>query len=152
MVEILQSNENELDKEVEEAISGFREEEKVLEDDVNDYQDPEKIKSVEKLPNGKVRFPYESNEHECSLILEKKWNNIFVKLEKIPTYMWNPMDNEFKKPEKKQRLTWKIIDASSSDVFLKWLWKALDDIIGKWRVSAADKAQEAYKLLWFDKN
>lgn len=152
MVEVLNSNESDLDKQVEDAISGFKEEEKILEDEAVNDQNPEKIKKVEKLPNGKVRFPYESNDHECSLILEKKWNNIFVKLEKMPTYMWNTMDNEFKKPEKKQRLTWKMIDASSSEVFLIWLKIALDDIIGKWRVSAAEKAEEAYKLLWFDKN
>jgi hypothetical protein len=90
MLEVLNSNESALDKEVEEAISGFKQEEAVLEEDVVNIQDSEKIKKikkVEKLPNGKVRFPYESNEHECSLILERKGNRVFVKLESIPTYM-----------------------------------------------------------------
>jgi hypothetical protein len=32
---------------------------------------------------------------------------------------------------------------------LQELWKVLDKIIGTWRVSAADKASQAYELLWF---
>lgn len=107
---------------------------------------------VEKIWKNKVKFPYTSSDHECTLILEKKWNKIFAKLEKLPTYMGNPLVNEFKKPEKSQWLLPKEIPATSQDAFMKWLWKALDDIIGTWRVSAADKAEEAYKLLWFTIN
>jgi hypothetical protein len=126
---------------------GFKQEEADLQEEVINDQD--KMQKVEKIWKNKVRFPYESNEHSCDLILEKRWANVFVKLEKIPSYMWNPMNNEFTKEEKKQWLVGKTIDARSSEIFLQWLWKALDTIIGKWRVSAADKAEEAYKLLWF---
>lgn len=149
MVEVLHANENEIDQEVEEAISVFTQEEADLAEDIFNDQDKEKKQQVEKIGNNKVRFPYTSNEHECSLILEKKGNTIFVKLEKIPSYMWTPMENEFKNEEKKQWLTGKTLDARSSEIFLKWLGKALDTIIGKWRVSAAEKAEEAYTLLWF---
>lgn len=144
MVEVLQSDESEVNSELNEAISAFTQEEVDFQKDIFN-----ELQQVEKIWNNKVRFPYTSNEHECSLILEKKGNTIFVKLEKIPTYMWNPMDNEFKKEEKKQWLTGKTLDARSSEIFLTWLGKALDVIIGKWRVSAAEKAEEAYTLLWF---
>lgn len=163
MVEVLHSDKTELIEETEEnkqiqetesVISDSQQEEAALAQDITSSQTIEdwKIQQIEKIWKRKVKFPYESNEHKCDLILEKRWNNIFVKLEKIPTYMWNPMDNEFKKQEKKQWLTWKLIDASSSEIFLNGLWKALDDIIGKWRISAAQKAEEAYKLLWFTIN
>jgi len=162
MVETLNNNENQLDQQLQEAISGFRTEESDLYKDIFSSKDDlqkdtdsikkKKIQKIEKLWKNKVRFPYESNQHECSLILERRWDKVFVKLEKIPTYMWELMTNEFKKPERKQWLDGKEIDASSSDVFLKWLWNALNNIIGGWRPSAEDKAEEAYKLLWFQLN
>ena len=148
MVETIKSQKSYNEKNLNEFIQDFRIEESDLYNDID--QNP--IDPVEKIWPNKVKFPYKSNDHECTLILEKKWNKVFVKLEWIPTYMGNVMENEFKKEEKKQRLTWQNIDASSSSIFLEWLWKALNDIIWKWRVSAAEKAQEAYKLLWFTNN
>lgn len=148
MVETIKSQESYNKENFKEFIQDFRKEESDLYDDID--QNP--IDPVEKIWPNKVRFPYKSNDHECTLILEKKWNSVFVKLEWIPTYMWNAMENEFKKEEKNQRLKGNLIDASSLDVFLKWLWKALDNIIWKWRIWAADKAQEAYQLLWFTNN
>ncbi len=159
MVEVLNSNESALDKEVEEAISGFKQEEAVLEEDVANSQNPEKIKKVEKLPNGKVIFPYESNEHECSLILERKGNRVFVKLESIPTYMWNPMTNEYddkaqnhQKKDNKEKANllknWANFEVTSSKDFLINLWNVLNIAISSSRISATKKWEQAYDLLF----
>ncbi|MFZ2150465.1 MAG: hypothetical protein WAZ12_05455 [Candidatus Absconditicoccaceae bacterium] len=159
MVEVLNSNESALDKEVEEAISGFKEEEKILEDDVIDDQEQEKIKQVEKLPNGKVRFPYESNDHECSLILERKGNRVFVKLEGVPTYMGNQMTNEYddkapnhqKKDNKEKANLLKNganFEVTSSKDFLINLGNVLNIAISSKRISATKKGEQAYDLLF----
>lgn len=159
MVEVLNSNESALDKEVKEAVSGFKEEEKILEEDVIKDQDTEKIKPVEKTPEGKVKFPYKSWEYECTLILERKGNRVFVKLEKKPTYMWKPMTNEYddkapnhQKKDNKEKANllknWANFEVISSKDFLINLWNVLDIAISRERISAPEKWKQAYDFLF----
>jgi len=152
-MENLEINQNEPDQEINEALLDFKKEESDLLKDITSNKSDLQKQIKEKENWNTEDFYYEWNTYKITLTLEKKGNNVFVKLKSMPTYMGKTMDNEFKEEERKKYLTWENIDASSSSNFLTNLWWVLDIIVGtKWRGSAAEKAQKTYdNLLLHDK-
>jgi hypothetical protein len=91
--------------------------------------------------------------------LERKGNRVFVKLESIPTYMWNPMTNEYddkasnhQKEDNKEKANllknWANFEVTSSKDFLVNLWNVLNIAISSSRISATKKWEQAYDLLF----
>lgn len=160
MLEVLNSNESYLDKELKVAISGFNKEEIDLENTINN-QNQEEIEKVEKIWPNKVKFPYKWWGYECTLILERKGNRVFVKLEdgEVPKYGWKAMTEEYddKAPNHQTQghkekanllVNWANFEVTSSKDFLIKLGDILNIAISPKRVSAADKWEQAYDLLF----
>jgi len=160
MIETMDPAKNTMEAEIEASMWDFKVEEAMFKEDITNNQSP-KEKKVEKLWNNTVRFPYEYNQHECTLLLEKRWDMVFVKLEWMPIYMWEKRNHEFElkssdkldtrkaKEARIQYIKGKEIDASSFTLFSEGVGTALNEIVSGSRKSVPDKAKEAYKLLWF---
>ncbi len=109
MVEVLNSNESYLDKQVEEAISGFMEEEKILKDDMIDDKNqvekpgkPNEINELEKSwnytwdPKEKTLFFFynitEWKKRDAEIFIKEDWENVILTIDAYNTY-WRNWEN-----------------------------------------------------------
>lgn len=104
------------------------------------------IKEVKKLSDWSISFPYAKKISTWEILnfdfkIKKDWKNIFIEnitviTEKNKGYVKN----------KDEKI---LLDPTSTDTFLKSLGAALDEYIGKGRLSAVEKGKEIYRLLGY---
>ena len=128
-------------KEVEENIIKERTKKSLndLKKDIESWVEPSVTKGPEKTSNGKVLFDYEKNGQKWEIVVGKSWNTYETRIKKRINNQWHTQ--KFWKNE-----TYNFT-ASDKLSFNKWLWVAMDKIIGSSRDRLPNTGWKVYEML-----
>lgn len=102
------------------------------------YNDQEDPKPIEKLSDGRIKFPYQYGDYETTLFI-KKTDQDSLSITGSSTFKGKPLKSDF---------TYKVDLITTREHFLTWIGEVLDKVTTTWRRSAKEKGNEAFNLLF----
>lgn len=110
-----------------------------LKKEILEWVEPSVTKGPEKTSNGKVFFDYEKNGQKWEIVVEKSWNTYNARIKKRINNQW--YTQKFWNNE-----TYNFT-ASDKQSFNRWLWAAMDKIIGNSRDRLPNTGWKVYDML-----